>query len=588
MTIVSAITATGRPASRRQYYELQRAQAKNEIGSFTSHWQELNDFILPRRGRFTTSDTNKGDRRSRNIIDSSGTFAANTLQAGMHSGLTSPARPWFQFGVADPTQSDLPEVQEWLHDISDIVLSSFARTNVYHKLPLLYRDAGVFATGVMIHLEDKERTAHFDVYPVGSYMLTTDAKGKVNGFIREYRLQVHQLLTEFGQKKADGTFNWSNFSMQVKMLAENGQLQEWVDVVHIITENYQYDAKRGPMVESKLKKYVQCYYEPGMNLTWPTLAMDIFLDESGFDEFPVYGFRWEVTGEDAYGTNCPGMTALGDIKQLQHGEKRGGQALDLLVKPPMKGTTAMRNAKASIIPGDITYVDETNEKGGFKPVFEIRPDLDKLEAKQEQKRFLIRRAFHEDLFLSMISDNRLQRATAREVEERHEEKLLALGPTVERAFEDVLDPMVTRQFNICQRAGLIPEPPEVLRGRALKIEYISIMASAQKMVGLGQQDRFVSSVIQLATVSPDALDGLDIDEAVRTYRTMTGVSPKLLRNPKEIAKIREGRAKAEQAKAQAATLKDVGSAAASLSKADTRKPSALNDLLSQPSIPVGS
>jgi len=85
-------------------------------------------------------------------------------------------------------------------------------------------------------------------------------------------------------------------------------------------------------------------------------------------------------------------------------------------------------AKASILPGDITYQDVREGQQGFKPVYQVDPRINELEQKQAQVRQRIQRAFYEDLFLMLANDYRNDRPTAREIDERHEEKLLALGP----------------------------------------------------------------------------------------------------------------------------------------------------------------
>src|SRR5688572_17893259 len=99
---------------RDQYLRL-RSQLVQSVQSFQLHWRELNDYIMPRRGRFTLSDRGKGERRSSKIIDSTATFAARTLSAGMMSGITSPARPWFRLGTPDPDLSEHASDKQWLH-----------------------------------------------------------------------------------------------------------------------------------------------------------------------------------------------------------------------------------------------------------------------------------------------------------------------------------------------------------------------------------------------------------------------------------------------------------------------------------------
>jgi hypothetical protein len=55
--------------------------------------------------------------------------------------------------------------------------------------------------------------------------------------------------------------------------------------------------------------------------------------------------------------------------------------------------------------------------------------------------------------------------TAREVAERHEEKLLQLGPVMERLQDELLDPLIRRAFGILWRGGYLPEPPKSSGGR---------------------------------------------------------------------------------------------------------------------------
>jgi hypothetical protein len=292
--------------------------------------------------------------------------------------------------------------------------------------------------------------------------------------------------------------------------------------------------------------------------------------------------RWEVSGDDVYGTNCPGMTALGDIKMLQHGERRGMQALDKLVNPPMVGPSSLRTQKSSILAGDITYVDDRNGTQAFRPAHEIRPDLLSLERKQEQVRWRINRAFFADLFLMLSSNAALDersQITAREITERHEEKLLALGPVLEQLNQDLLDPLIDRTFAIMAKKGLIPDPPPELEGQPLKVEYISIMAQAQKMVGIAGIERFAQFATQVGTVVPSLLDKVDFDQMVDEYANMTGTPPRIVVSDENVARMRQERAKQQQAAQEAAMMKDASSAALNLSKSDTRGENALTDLM---------
>jgi hypothetical protein len=558
---------------KRRRCEALRASLQTERSSFDAHWKDLSEFILPRRARFVTSDVNKGDKRHQKIIDSSATKAAGTLRSGMMAGVTSPARPWFRLSVPYPELAELPQVKAYLYETTRRMETVFAVSNVYNKLPTLYGDLGVFGTAAMAVMEDDETVIRCYDFPLGSFFVANDGKLRVRTFVRPFRLTVQQVVERWGHLDASGQPDFkrgepSVLSVQVQDNWNRGNFVAWVDLVQIIQPNVAYD---GAKFESKYKRYVQCYYETGKTEAG-------FLEETGFDEFPILVARWETSGEDVYGTNCPGMEALGDIRQLQTGEKRAAQAIEKLINPPLTGGRALMNTRVSVLPGDVTYDDPREAGVGIRPTYQIQFRLDQLEAKQQQVRLRVQRSFFEDLFLMLASSDRRE-ITAREVEERHEEKLLAVGPVLEQLNQDVLDPLVERTFNIMNRRGLLPDVPQELDGVPLKIEYISIMATAQKAIALGALERFAGFVSQVATVNPEIMDRVDDDELIEQYADATGIPPKVLRSADAAAEIRQARAKAAQMQQAAANAPAIAGAVKDLSQAPTGGDNALAKLL---------
>ena len=516
--------------TKRQQLDLIKSSLENERTSFESHWRDLSDFILPRRSRFSISDVNKGDRRNQKIIDSTATLAARTLRSGIMSGVTSPARPWFRLTTQDPDLAEWGPVKQWLHLVQQRITASYLKSNLYNILPTVYGDLGVFGTAAMsVEEVFNGDVIHAKSFPIGSYWVAKDEFGRINTFVREFRMTVAQLLETFGSKK-NGDFDWSNFSTYVRGQYDQGNLQTWIDVTHFVMPNMEYDQKN-PI--AKFKKFTSCYFESGTG--YDSKQDDKYLRESGYDYFPILVPRWETTAEDVYGTNCPGMEALGDIKQLQNGEKRIMEAVDKMIRPPMKGPTSMKGQTASIISGDITYIDNVNGQG-FEPVYEVNFRIQEMEMKQSQVRSRIQRSFYEDLFL-MLSNLDRRQITAREVEERHEEKLLALGPVLEQINQDLLDPLTDIAFNIHLRQRLLPPPPPELQGMELKVEYISVMAQAQKMLGVSSVERFTQFVGGLAQVDQGVLRKIKADQIVDVYGEMLSVPPSILRTDEEVQQI---------------------------------------------------
>jgi hypothetical protein len=241
------------------------------------------------------------------------------------------------------------------------------------------------------------------------------------------------------------------------------------------------------------------------------------------------------------------------------------EAIDKKIRPPMTAPTSMRNQVASILAGDITYIDSQGNQQGFRPAFEVNFSISEMSQKQAEVRARIQRAFYEDLFLMLAESDRRQ-ITAREIMERKEEKLLALGPVLEQLNQGLLDPMTTLAFNVCLSQGLLPPPPEQLQGVELKVEYISIMAQAQKLVGISAIERFTGYAGQVAQFDPSILDKLKTEQIIDVYADITSVPPSILRSDDEVKEIRENRAKQQQAEAQAQQMQNAVQTAQNLSQ----------------------
>lgn len=550
-----------------------KAQLTNEASSFKSHWRDLSDFVRPRRSRFFVSDANRGDARNQKIIDSTATLALRAARSGMMSGITSPARPWFKLSFPDPELAEFQPVKQWLSHVERRMRDVHLRSNLYNVLPYVYGDMFQFGTGCLFMEEDFDDVVRFLSFPIGSYMIANDEKLRVSVFMREFQMTVRQLVEKFGVKNSKSEIaSWDNFSDTVRSAYMNNNTETWVQVTHAIVPNPEH---RPGSPLSKHKKYLSCYYESAS--TGRDKNGD-FLREKGYDYFPVLAPRWEVTGEDVYGTNCPGMEALGDIKQLQLGEKRAAQAIEKMINPPMVGPTSLQNANASILPGDITYVDDRQGLGGFRAAHEVRFDLNSLEAKQQQVRNRISRAYFEDLFLMLANDTR-SNITATEIAERKEEKLLALGPVLEQVNQDLLDPLIDNTFTIMNKQGLIPEPPEEIEGQDLKVEYVSIMAQAQKLAGIGSVERFVGFAGNIAQQDPSVAKKINLNEVVDVYADLTGVPVQIVRTNEQVEEMLAQEQAAAQRQAQMEQAQAMISGAKELSQTSTEEGNALNELI---------
>ncbi|EGT4369384.1 portal protein [Cronobacter sakazakii] len=538
----------------------QLGMLEQERKTFEPHWRELSDFIIPRGSRFLTSEANRGDRRNTKIVDPTATMANRTLSSGMMSGITSPARPWFKLATPDPEMMDYGPVKLWLETVQNRMNDMFNKSNLYQSLPIIYSSLGTFGTGALAVLEDDEDVIRTMPFPVGSYYIANSPRLSVDTCFRKFSMTVRQLVREFGL---------NNVSSSTKSAFDNGTYEKWVDVVHAVYPNM--NRETGKM-NAKNKAFRSVYFEVGGD-------NDKVLRESGYDEFPVMAPRWEVNGEDVYGSSCPGMIALGQVKALQLEQRRKAQQIDKQTNPPMIGPTSLKTQRVSLLPGDITYVDQVTGAEGLRPAYMVNPNLGDLLGDIQDTRQLINSAYFVDLFM-MLQNVNTRSMPVEAVIEMKEEKLLMLGPVLERLNDEFLDPLIDRAFSMMARKNMLPPPPDVMQGMPLRIEYISVMAQAQKAIGLSSLERFVGFVGNLASAKPEALDKLDVDQAIDNYAVMSGVSPTVVVPQEQAQQTRNDRAQQQQQAMALQTGMAAVQGAKTLSEAKTADPNLLTALAS--------
>ena len=522
--------------------KLQRKNALwTERASWLPHWQEISQYQQPRAGRFVTSDRNRGEKRHNTIYDRTPLGAQRTLSAGLMSGMTSPARPWFRLTLSDPALRELGPVKTWLHRTGLLLREIFSVSNTYRALQQGYGELGLFGTWATVVLPDFDNVLHLYPLTIGEFALGTNEKGVVDTLAREYDMTVGQMVKQFGLDAV---------SENVRNLYNRKQLDQWITVVHVIEPNEGRDTTKR---DAKNMRWSSCYIDPSDTTK--------FLRESGFKRFPVLAPRWEVYGGDIYGSS-PGMEALGDVKQLQHEQLRKSQAIDYKVNPPLQVPIEYKENTRARLPGGTMYVANAGAGQGVRSVYEVNLDLSHLLEDINDVRGRIRSAYYEDFFLMLANDTR-SGVTATEVAERHEEKLLMLGPVLERLHNELLSPLIDLAFDFASEAGILPPIPEELQGRDLNVEFVSTLAQAQRIVSAQGLDRLIATVGAIAAQSgdPSVWDKVDKDQVIDDYADNYGVNPEIIVPDDVVAQVRQQRQQQQMAQQTAASMPAMADAA---------------------------
>lgn len=520
---------------------------KAERDLYLPTWREIARFVLPQAGRFMPSDTSggsdsrRGQTQMEDILNSVATQALETGAAGMASSLTNPARPWFRITTADPTLAENEAVRGYCFQIERLVQWVFARSNIHGVLVSMYRNAMAFGTAPIWVDEDDREIVRAHTLPAGMYGLAASYQGRIDTCGYEVPMTVRQMLQRFGEDN-DG------LSTSTRRLIERKEWNQTVQVLHIVCPNE--DLQIGAL-DGRQMRWESVWTECAGDEWLPPLRV------AGYREFPVMVARWEVNGtEDVYGQG-PMHRALPDVKQLQHTEEQGLNLLDKLVSPPTNYPASLRGDFPSIMAGALNVVPGD---GSAKVEPTYVPDkgayqLAMLKCQQLEDR--IRRALHEDLWRMLTdrataADGRRQPGTptATEVIERHEEKLILLGPVVDRFHNEVLSPLIRRTVSVLAERRLLPPPPDELvkalvLGEDIRIEYISTLAQAQRILGIGAIERFGSIVQAIAATDPSGavMDKIDRDELIDQAADMLGIPPNIVRSDDAVAEIRISRAR---------------------------------------------
>lgn len=520
---------------------------RNDRYSWWVSWRELADYFMPRRYRWFISpnQANRGSPMNQRIINETGLIALRVLGAGMMAGITSPGRAWFRQTLEDADLAESQNVKLWLDETTKRMLTVFAQSNYYNSLATMYPDLGLFGSAPTIMYEDFDDVIRMYNPCAGEYFLANSDRMEIDTLAREFTLTCYQIAQRFGLE---------NCSSDVKTAVQTGgaMLSKERVICHIIEPNTDLLPNAPGM---KGMPYREMYWEQG--------ASTQLLSLRGFHECPFQAPRWELSGNDAYGRS-PGMDALPGNKQLQMEEIRKAQGIDKQVNPPMVADIQMKNQPASMIPGGVTYVSPSANGVGFKPAYEVRPDLQYMIQDIQGVEARIKSCLYFDLFM-MISQLDTVR-TATEIDARREEKLIQLGPVLERFQNEKLSKDIDRTFGIMLRAGLFPPIPPELRGQTIKTEFIGMLAQAQRAVMTSGVERFAGFVGSLSAANPEVLDNVDWDEMVDEYAEMLAISPKIIKPYADVLKIRMQRAQQAAEAKQAALTQATVEGAATLGK----------------------
>ncbi|MBE7705431.1 MAG: hypothetical protein E7Z90_06455 [Cyanobacteria bacterium SIG29] len=508
----------------KKYFDMRRCELDVAYNAIKPDWQDLADYFLPRSVRFLARSANRTPVKNKKIKDSTPLLAVRNFSSGMMSGATSPATNWFKVKVNNYGHEGNYHVKTWCNSVENIFRDIFNSSNLYRILPSVYKQIGVFGISVLALQSDENSILRCQLLPVGSYRIAKNYKGEVDTICRVYMETAKNLYDKFGEE---------NVSKEVLNAIHSNRYEELFEIVHFVEPNKDF---MPDSVWAEDKEFISVYYEQAS-------SEDKFLSKSGFDKFPYAVFESEVNGEDVYPSECPGINALPDVKQLMSMVIDEGKAVKKMISPTYKGPASLKNKK--MIDAPAAFIEEDENGRGLSPIYEVNPRVLEVDSIIEKLKQSIKEIFYNDLF-AMILNTAERSRTATEVNELKEEKMVLLSPLLQQ-IHNGLNKIIDWVFQECIFLNILPTPPLEIMGSNMDIEFVSTLAQAQKATKIAAMERFTTFTINLAQSLDSSLKNkLNANKIIDDYADFANISPEQIVPTQEVEKQKQKEEKAQE------------------------------------------
>ena len=504
---------------------------KQEREPFMDQWLEISRHVTPASGRYVDSNTkNQARERFNRIYNNTSLRAANICAAGMQSGMTDESTQWFALTTGDEKLDASYDVKVYLDECQRIMEMAFSKSNIYPAFQHCWREVATMGICANVILEDDEVGFYCVPLTIGEYAVAANYRGQVDTLYRMFTMTAAQLVGQYGldvvgrnvkqayDQKPDKTFRVLH-AIEPRKVRERGKL----------------DNKNMP-------------FRSVVMLIDGVESGDGILEESGYNEFPAVVGRWGASATSVYSEESPGMIAIGDTKQMRHQYLQKGNALDYQVNPALLLPESAKDHELDFLPGGRSYVSNPTAADQVKPAFDVQIPLGDINADIMEAQNRINAAFYVDMFLMLAG--RTKEMTAFEVAQRNEEKLVQLGPVFSRLNNEVLCGTIERVFNILQRAGQLPQPPQSLAGRPLNVEYTSMLAKAQRSIRAASLRNYLADLGMVAQMKPEILSKVNPFAIADEFADYHSVAPSVVVPTEDaqaqIAQQQQAMAQAEQ------------------------------------------
>jgi hypothetical protein len=527
--------------------DIQRFQtAKAERGTWDTTWQQIADYVMPRKSQINTTKTPAVEGYTDNLFNTEAIRANQVLAAGQKDYLFSGR--WFSFEAPDRLAED-DAVKRYFSKCTEIALKALAKSNFMLCVHEMLLDRGAFGIGTLYSEIDQKGNLRFHTDDVGTFCVYEGEDGLVDTVIREFELTPRQAATKFGVENLGPKL--------LKALNDEKCRTKPFKFIHTVEPRYEYnEGRKDPESKPIASRYV-CVEDKKM------------VQEGGYEEMPYCVSRYLKWGKSPYGYS-PSIEALPTIRQVNFIEKSMDALAEIKAFPRVLVPAGM-DGVIDLMAGGVTTFDPNNPNAmprewGYNGEYNI--GLERIEKKNDA----IKKAYHVDLFMMLQSIER--QMTAYEVSQRMAEKVAAFSPTFYRMQVELFTPLMNRVFSLLFRNEDFPEPPESLfvavgnGAYSAALPEISLNGKLAMYIKEMENQGFLKTIEILAPIAqlrPDIMDNYNLDIITRGIGRNNGVPVAWENSEEDRDDIRAQREQAMQQQQALANAQALGGVAKDLS-----------------------
>ena len=515
--------------------ELQK-NLESQDGVLRSRWQEEANYIFPRESNITDISS-PGTRNKITLYDTTAVTESDNMVSGLLTNMVPAGQKFFSFTTSDNEVAELDRVKSYMARATEIQHEELFSSNYILQLTETLRSLVVFGTGCSFSKYNNGLS--FTDWDISRYQIQEDEDGKVDTIFIKFQLTAKQAVQKWGQDAVGEAI--------LKAFKNIKTINDKFWFIHFV----------GP------REVFNPRFEDNMNMPFESkyiaVKEKILLEESGYQEFPYSVSRWTKATGDAHGRGI-GTMILPQVKMVNVNKRDFNECGNKHVNPAMDIAQSFEGTYKTY-PGARNNVMEFPSSapaggGMVNGNFPISKDT------LEFERQVIKDAFYADAFAPITSTGTGDRRNELEIRQRVMESFRKIGSPIGRLESEHFTPQLTRCLYLLIRNGVIPPPPDELRGRGLKIVYLGPLSLAQQSSEVSAAQQWIGTIIEMeqSEAFAGASDNINVDKTVRRMGRVFGVNEDDIAAEEEVEAKRAAR-QAAQEKQQALEAAQVAAGA---------------------------